>query len=41
MVDLGSTEIMSTLPDWLWNFSSSIRSLIYQTTASMVGYQQV
>ncbi|CAL5036605.1 unnamed protein product [Urochloa decumbens] len=26
MVDLGSTEIMSTLPDWLWNFSLSIHS---------------
>ncbi|CAL5044745.1 unnamed protein product [Urochloa decumbens] len=26
MVDLGSTEIMSTLPDWLWNFSPSIHS---------------
>ncbi|CAL5050739.1 unnamed protein product [Urochloa decumbens] len=26
MVDLGSTEIMSALPDWLWNFSTSIHS---------------
>ncbi|CAL5045637.1 unnamed protein product [Urochloa decumbens] len=27
MVDLGSTEIRGTLPDWLWNFSSSVVSL--------------
>lgn len=27
MVDLGSTDIAGTLPDWLWNFSSSITSL--------------
>ena len=27
MVDLRSTDIMGTLPDWLWNFSSSITSL--------------
>lgn len=27
MVDLGSAEIMSTVPDWLWNFSSSITIL--------------
>jgi Leucine-rich repeat (LRR) protein len=27
MVCLGSPEIMSTLPDWLWNFSSSITIL--------------
>uniref|UniRef100_A0A0D3GCK7 non-specific serine/threonine protein kinase n=1 Tax=Oryza barthii TaxID=65489 RepID=A0A0D3GCK7_9ORYZ len=27
MIDLGSTKIEGTLPDWLWNFSSSITTL--------------
>lgn len=27
MIDLGSTKITGTLPDWLWNFSSSITTL--------------
>uniref|UniRef100_A0A0E0L7K1 non-specific serine/threonine protein kinase n=1 Tax=Oryza punctata TaxID=4537 RepID=A0A0E0L7K1_ORYPU len=27
MIDLGSTKIAGTLPDWLWNFSSAIITL--------------
>ncbi|GJN29704.1 hypothetical protein PR202_gb17955 [Eleusine coracana subsp. coracana] len=27
MIDLGSSQIMGTLPDWLWNFSSSVTGL--------------